>query len=134
MDPTAGATSLAPYLPIQLAAGANQVSVLGLLDSGAAINVLPRGVGLRLGSVWEQQTTPIRLAGNLAPIEARVVVVSAIVGGLPAARLAFAWAQTDSVPVILGQTSFFLEFDVCFFRSRSTFEVRPKATAVSGLI
>jgi|GEM_PF-3158502 len=28
--------------------------------------------------------------------------------------------------LILGQANFFLEFDVCFFRARSEFEVRPK--------
>jgi hypothetical protein len=40
-------------------------------------------------------------------------------------RLAFAWASVDTVPVILGQVSFFLEFDVCFFRARRAFEIRP---------
>jgi len=42
-------------------------------------------------------------------------------------RLAFAWAKTDTVPLILGQVNFFLEFDVCLFRSRAVFEVRSKA-------
>jgi hypothetical protein len=51
------------------------------------------------------------------------------VGGFPAVRLAFAWAQTDAVPVALGQVNFFMEFDVCFYRSRSSFEVRPKQVA-----
>ncbi len=45
----------------------------------------------------------------------------------PPARLAFVWARTDAVPVILGQVNFFLEFDVCFFRSRGLFDVRPKS-------
>ena len=40
--------------------------------------------------------------------------------------MAFAWAQSDAVGIILGQVNFFLEFDVCFFRSRASFEVRPK--------
>jgi hypothetical protein len=54
------------------------------------------------------------------------VVLSAVVGSFPPVRLAFAWAQTDAVLVILGQVNFFLEFDVCFFRSQGVFEVRPK--------
>lgn len=54
------------------------------------------------------------------------MVLLAAVSSFPAVRLAFAWAQTDDVSVILGQVNFFLEFDVCFFRSRALFEVRPK--------
>jgi hypothetical protein len=61
-----------------------------------------------------------------ASVPARVVVASAVIGNLPPARQAFAWANTDVVPVILGQVNFFLEFDVCFFRSRSEFEIRPR--------
>ena len=34
--------------------------------------------------------------------------------------------RPDAVPLLLGQTNFFDEFDVCFFRSRAEFEVRPK--------
>jgi hypothetical protein len=36
-----GAGSLAPMLPVTLLVGARSVSVLGLLDTGAAVNVLP---------------------------------------------------------------------------------------------
>lgn len=46
MDPVTGAASLSPYLPIELSLGQSRESVLGLLDSGAAINVLPYDVGL----------------------------------------------------------------------------------------
>jgi hypothetical protein len=51
MDPAAGAASLSPYLSVTLSLGQQQVSVMGLLDSGAAINVLPHDVGLRLGAI-----------------------------------------------------------------------------------
>jgi hypothetical protein len=51
---------------------------------------------------------------------------AAEVTGLPRTRLAFAWSQSDSVPVILGQMNFFLEFDVCFYRSQLEFEIRPR--------
>jgi hypothetical protein len=40
-------------------------------------------------------------------------------------RLAFAWARQSDLPVLLGQMNFFVAFDVCFFRSRSSFEVGP---------
>ena len=111
-------------LPITLA-GANSVSVSGLLDSGATVNVLPYAIGEQLGVVWEQQTATVQLSGNLAACEARMLVVPTIVGAFSAVRLAFAWAKTDAVPVLLGQVNFFLEFDVCFYRSQSVFDVRP---------
>jgi hypothetical protein len=125
-DPNLGAASFAPYLPITLVA-ANSITVFGLLDTGAAVNVLPFAIGEQLGAVWDQQTTAITLSGNLAVCEARVLVVSAVIGSFRSVRLAFAWAKTNEVPVLLGQVNFFIEFDVCFYRSRSAFEVRLKA-------
>lgn len=125
--PARGGASLSPYVPIDLILGPARVSGRGLLDSGAAVNVLPHDVGLQLGAVWEHQTTPVQLTGNLAASEARVLVVSATVGKLPPVKLAFAWSLSDTVPILLGQVNFFLEFDVCFFRSRGLFEIRPKS-------
>ncbi len=52
----------------------------------------------------------------------------ASVGSFPPAQLAFAWADNDNVPLLLGQMNFFLEFDICFYRSRSVIEVAPKST------
>jgi hypothetical protein len=130
-DPALGNASLAPMLPITLIASQSVVTS-GLLDSGAAINVLPYGLGIQLGFLWDQQVRSVELSGNLAAIDARVVVLSAAVGNFPAVRLACAWAQTDDISVILGQVNFFMEFDVCFFRSRESFEVklRPKGTPI----
>ena len=124
-DPSLGQASLAPMLPLTLI-GRHSVATSGLVDSGAAVNVLPYVLGVQLGFDWDQQTQSVELSGNLASVEARVVVLSAMVGNFPPVRLAFAWARTDEVSVILGQVNFFLEFDVCFFRSRGLFEVRPK--------
>jgi hypothetical protein len=126
-DPTLGVASLAPMLPITLS-GTASVEVTGLVDSGAAINVLPHSLGVQLGFDWDLQTQGIQLSGNLAAVEARVIVVTARVRQFPGVRLAFGWAKTDTVPVLLGQVNFFMEFDICFFRSRSLFEARPKQT------
>ena len=84
-----------------------------------------------MGAISEKQSTPVRLSGNLAACEARALIVSAVVGEFPEVRLAFAWARTDDVPILLGQVNVFMEFDVCFYRSRSLFEVRPKQSAHS---
>ena len=41
-------------------------------------------------------------------------------------KIAFAWTRMNNIPVILGRTNFFTEFDVCFYGSQSAFEVCPK--------
>jgi len=125
-DPSLGNASLAPLLPLTLI-GQQRAAASGLVDSGAAINVLPYSLGTQLGFDWDQQTKSVELSGNLSSVEARVVVASAVIANFAPVRLAFAWAKTDEVSVNLGQVNFFLEFDVCFFLSRATFETRPKS-------
>lgn len=125
-NPALGDNSSLPYLPLTLIHQQHAVPVSGLVDSGAMVNVLPYQIGLQLGLVWAQQTVPLKLTGNLARCEARGVIVSAEVGKFAPVRLAFAWTASDEAPVMLGQTNFFQEFDVCFFRSQSLFEIKPK--------
>src|SRR6476660_7808601 len=126
MDATARGASQMPYLSIRLSVGRKSVASRGLLDTGASLSVMPYTLGERLGLRWEEHTSSVPLAGNLARCASRAVVVSGKVGTFPPVRLGFAWAETDDVPLLLGQTNFFMEFDVCFFRSRSTFNIRPK--------
>ncbi|MCE7989243.1 MAG: hypothetical protein DYG89_49445 [Caldilinea sp. CFX5] len=114
------------YLPITISTTHGSVELTGLLDSGSTVNVLPYTVGLALGFSWEQQTIPIALTGSLAKAPAYGVIVAGKVGAFPAVELAFAWTQAAHVPLILGQVNFFMEFDVCFFRSQAAFEVKPK--------
>jgi hypothetical protein len=123
-----GEASLLPYLPLTLAYQGRSVAGMGLLDTGATVNVLPYNIGIELGAVWEQQAASIRLSGNLAQFEARPLIVSALVGRFDPVRLAFAWTRADHIPLILGQVNFFIEFDVCFYRSQQVFEIHPKAT------
>lgn len=106
MSAAPGPLGLMPLLPLQLALPPHSMAVLGLLDTASAVNVLPHHVGLQLGAVWALQTTSIQLTGNLASIPARGLVVSAIVVRFAPVRLAFAWAQVDSIPLILGQLNF----------------------------
>src|SRR5439155_3087247 len=109
------------YLPITLSHGTHMLVVAGLLDTGSTVNVLPHHVGLQLGFVWEHMTTLLHLTGSLARLPARGVVASGQVASFPPVELAFAWTQSTDVPVILGQVNFFMEFDVCFFRSQAAF-------------
>ncbi len=124
-------TSLMPRLPMVLSIGGRSVEVMGLLDTGAAVSVLPYRVGLALGAVWEDQTVPVSLVGSLGQFEARALMVTAShsqIAGDANVQLVFAWTQAENAPVIFGQMNFFLEFDVCFYRSQSAFEVNVKAS------
>lgn len=79
-----------PYVPITLSYRDIYLESMGLLDTGATINVLPYDLGLQLGAVWDNQIVSIPLAGNLQPIEARGLVVSGVIGDFSPVRLAFA--------------------------------------------
>jgi hypothetical protein len=126
LDRSLGLVDRMPYLPLTLSLSNRSVNAEGLLDTGASVNVLPYQLGLQLGLIWENENLAVILARNLARFEARAVVVNAQVSSFPIVSLAFAWTQTPDVPLILGQANFFFEFNVCFLRSRSEFEVCPK--------
>lgn len=121
-----GEIVLRPRLPLILSHQSISRPVVGLLDTGADVNVLPYNIGLELGAVWSEQKQVFGLSGNLATYEARGIVLTANIGDLTPVRLAFAWSRAETVPVLLGQMNFFVAFDVCFFRSEATFDIRPK--------
>jgi hypothetical protein len=118
-----------PRLQLSLIRGERAENVVGLLDTGAAVNVLPYSVGLALGAVWAEQATRVPLVGSLGHAEARALVVYGahpqLTGDAPV-RLVFAWTRLEA-PVIFGQTNFLMEFAVCFYRAEAAFEVYPKA-------
>ncbi len=72
-DITLGNASLAPMLP-QTLVGSRDVTTSGLIDSGAAINVLPYTLGVELGFNRNKETRSVQLSGNMAAVEARGVV------------------------------------------------------------
>ncbi|MEX0269719.1 hypothetical protein AB3R30_11280 [Leptolyngbyaceae cyanobacterium UHCC 1019] len=118
-----------PYLPFTLLNQQVSIRASALLDTGASVNVLPYLVGVELGYDWERQTAALTLTGNLAQYEARVVLVQSAQRQLEQAQLVFAWTQATNVPLILGQVNFFMEFDVCFYRSQLEFAVSLKSAA-----
>jgi hypothetical protein len=115
-----------PYLPLTLTYQNRSVEVMGLLDTGASVNVLPYNVGVELGAIWEPQRFSVTLAGNLASAETKGLLVLAKVGDFEPVQLAFAWTRVNNLPILLGRTNFFTEFDVCFYGSQLAFEVCPK--------
>ncbi|MHC5728141.1 MAG: hypothetical protein ACYTXY_29245, partial [Nostoc sp.] len=74
VNPELGALSTLPYLPLILSYQNRSVSILGLLDTGSSVNVLPYEIGLRLGAIWERQRLSVPLGSNLARFEARALV------------------------------------------------------------
>lgn len=129
-DSTLGEAAFRPYLPISLNYQNNLVTISGLLDTGATINVLPYSIGIQLGYSWEAQTTSLNLTGNLARYEARAIVANGTIGNFDPVKLVFAWTRNNEAPLILGQVNFFMEFNVCFYRSQLYFEVIPKTTSL----
>lgn len=126
IDPRLGDTSYRPMLSIRLARQDRSIVTEGLLDTGATVDVMPYQLGLALGARWDEQQVVVHLSGNLAELEARALLVSAVVEPFAPVTQAFAWTQSTDVPLILGQVNFFQAFDVCFFRSELAFEIRPK--------
>ncbi|MGB3205725.1 MAG: hypothetical protein WBB28_12110 [Crinalium sp.] len=116
-----------PRIPLVLRRGDQIVEALGLVDSGATINVLPYEIGLQLGGVWDESKAIIQLAGNLSSQPAIPFFATAEIGEFASVKFAFAWVNRPKTPLILGQTNFFMEFDVSFYRSKLEFELKPKS-------
>ena len=124
------ATSMMPRLPIRIAYGAVALEADALLDTGAAINVLPHSLGLALGADWEQHTTRVPLTGFAEPKVARALNLAAMqpaIMGDEVVRLIFAWSPDDRIPLVFGQMNFFMEFDACFFGNEQAFEIRRRS-------
>jgi hypothetical protein len=83
-----GRSVIMPYLPLTLSSGNYSVEVTALLDTGASVNVLPYELGIQLGAIWDEQTVPIQLSGNLGRNEARGLVLSGTVAQFSPALLA----------------------------------------------
>jgi hypothetical protein len=102
------------------------VDTTALIDSGAAVSVLPYTLGARFGVDWDSLTVPCGVGGSVGSIPGKLLLVDGTLSPFPPVGLIFAWVKSDQVPVLLGQTNFFREFDVCFFRSRDTFQIQPR--------
>jgi hypothetical protein len=113
-SPTQNEFDSLPRLPLILHRQDRQVEAVGLVDSGATVNVLSYELGLELSGVWDDRRAVIQLAGNLSQQPAMPFAANAQVGDFPPIELLFAWVKRPNTPLILGQTNFFLEFDVCF--------------------
>jgi hypothetical protein len=126
-DPGQSGFDSLPRLPLVLHNGDRLIETIDLVDSGATVNVLPYEVGVQLGAVWDDGKASVRVGGAFGRLAATPFFATAEVNGLPPVKLAFAWIRESNVPLILGQTNFFMEFDVFFYRSQFQFEVVRKS-------
>ena len=124
---------LMPFLPLTLNHNAHSIKTHAMLDTGSMVNVLPFSIGISLGLSWESQSVPVELGGNLKAYEAYGILINATIESYPTVRLAFAWTQADNIPLLLGQTNIFMEFDVLFSRSASFFDIYPKGKALGNM-
>jgi hypothetical protein len=125
-DPSQNEFDSLPRIPLRLLQGNRVVEAIGLVDSGATVNVLPYEIGIELGAVWDDSKAIIQLSGNLSNLPAIPLFATAEINDFAPVQLVFAWVKRAHTPLILGQTNFFLEFDVCFYRSQLEFEIQPK--------
>lgn len=116
-----------PRIPMIIRREGHTVEAIGLVDSGATVNVMPLDMGQQLGAVWEDNKAIIQLTGNLGKQPAIPFSAVVQIGDIPPIQLVFAWTKNLDTSLILGQTNFFMEFDVYFYRSRMEFEVKPKS-------
>ena len=126
-DPSQNEFDSLPRVLLILRREGRTVEALGLVDSGATVNVMPYELGLQLGATWDDSRAIIQLAGNLGNQPATPFFAVVKVGDIVPVQLAFAWTKSPNAPLILGQANFFMEFDVCFYRSQMEFEVKPKS-------
>ncbi len=72
-----------PLIEIALYHGEHKKTVSALVDSGAAMSVLPYDTGLELGLAWEKQTVPVDVGGVLKNTPAYGVLVRGEISPLP---------------------------------------------------
>lgn len=117
-----------PLVNIQLSNNSKSVMATALVDSGAALNILPFDIGVELGLEWEKQTYPLDLGGVLQDSQAYATLLEAKVAELHTVQLAFAWINKSSAEIrlLLGKVNFFQEFNVHFYGNEQFFEVEAK--------
>ena len=121
-----GGMGAMPFIPITLESRGSAVySAIALLDTGAAISILPNSIAINLRLDWQElEAYPVRLGGVFRGQNGCFVKLKVSVGQLPVQEIVFAWLQSGDAPLILGNANFFEVFDTCFSRSNDEISVR----------
>lgn len=119
-----------PIIIVRLSRSGRELSVPAIVDSGAALNILPYDYGLKLGLIWEEQRLLLPVGGLLQGAEAYAVSAQTAIDPFLPVSLAFAWINKSSseIRMLLGQVNFFQYFRVIFEGYRSAFEIAPAKT------
>ena len=117
-----------PILNVCLAHKEHSLVAHALVDSGAAINLLPFEYGEQLDFVWEEQRLPLPMGGLLPDAKAFAVPITFTLEPFPPVELAFAWTNVSQarLRVLLGQVNFFQYFKVTFTAYEQHFKISAR--------
>ena len=117
-----------PVVTVRLTHERSSYNTHALVDSGAAMNLLPCECGEKLGFVWNEQRLALPMGGLLPDAQAFAVPVTVTLDPFDPIELAFAWTNVpqERLRVLLGQINFFHHFKVTFAAYEQYFEITPK--------
>ncbi len=117
-----------PVVNVDLAHEEFSLTTSALVDSGAAMNLLPFECGEQLGFVWEEQRLSLPMGGLLPDANAFAVPVTLTLEPFPPLELAFAWTDVSqaNIRVLLGQINFFQYFKITFTAYEQHFEISSR--------
>jgi len=123
-----------PVVNVRLAQGEHSLLTAALVDSGAAMNLLPFECGEALGFIWAEQSLSLPMGGLLPNATAFAVPVTFTLDPFPPIELAFAWTNVSQTKlrVLLGQINFFQYFKVTFTAYEHHFEISSKPSSNRG--
>jgi hypothetical protein len=129
-----GKSGSMPFVPVRLYYASDErhltepVLVPALVDSGAAVNVIPRDVGEQFGLDWDEQKKMLKSAGMVRGAPTLGLFLWVKLPEIEPIELLFAWSKlsTGDMRVILGQIDFFDEFFIDFRKPRGYFEIALK--------
>ncbi|TVS14294.1 MAG: hypothetical protein EA424_19910 [Planctomycetaceae bacterium] len=58
-----------PWLPVVLRVGTRAVEAIGMVDSGATVNVLPFELGVELGAEWDDRKAILQVSESRSRLE-----------------------------------------------------------------
>lgn len=99
-----------PYVTVILRAGTHEIAGEFLLDSGADITLIPRGIGELLG--FTLADAEIADLGDLQAVLPVVFQTVEMQIGPYSFAARVAWALSEDVPLILGRLDVFDRFDI----------------------
>lgn len=122
-----------PVVNVSLAHKNHSLITHALVDSGAAMNLLPYECGRELRFVWEDQRLSLPMGGLLPDAKTFAIAVKFTLNPFPPIELAFAWTDVSQTKlrVLLGQINFFQHFKVTFTAYEKHFEIASKPLEIS---